>query len=207
MSGSETQSANASRLTPELLECAYRQGVFPMGDPRTGRVDWYQPEPRTLISLEGFHVPRRLAKTLRTGKFRFTIDRAFEEVIRRCGRWDKPKEVWISPEIVELYCAMHARGKAHSVEAWLGERLVGGLYGIALGGAFMGESMFHTERDASKACLVRLVRHLRARGFVLLDTQFPTEHLAQFGIEIVPHAEYMRRLERALGLESVRFCD
>ncbi len=192
-------------ITTEILEHAYRQGVFPMGDPETGEINWYQPEPRTVVNLEEFHVPRRLAKTVRSGKFRFTVDRAFREVMLRCGRWERPSEVWITPDIVDLYCEMHEMGKAHSVEAWQGERLAGGLYGIALGGAFMGESMFHRVRDASKACLVHLVERLRERGFVLLDTQFPTEHLGQFGLEFIPHEEYLKRLRKALALESVRF--
>lgn len=195
------------QLTTALLERAYRQGIFPMGDPETGRVEWYLPDVRTLIDLEHFHVPRRLAKTIRSGRFRFTIDAAFPEVIRRCGRWEQPGQVWITQDIVDLYCAMHAAGKAHSVEAWEGDTLAGGLYGVALGGAFMGESMFHTARDASKACLVALVEHLHERGFVLLDTQFPTEHLARFGIEMVPHEEYLTRLERALAMREVRFLE
>jgi leucyl/phenylalanyl-tRNA--protein transferase len=189
-------------ITPLLLEAAYRQGVFPMGDPETGETGWYRPEPRTILDLDRFHVPRRLGKTMRSGRFRFTVDQAFERVIRNCARSDEPDQVWISPEIIELYCTMHRLGRAHSVEAWRGDTLAGGLYGIALGGAFMGESMFHTERDASKACLVYLVEHLRTRGFLLLDTQFPTEHLAQFGILMIPHAEYERRLEEALAIEG-----
>ena len=200
-----THSQRSPKLTTALLERAYRQGVFPMGDPETGRVEWYLPDVRTLIDLEHFHVSRRLAKTLRSGRFRFSINEAFPEVIRRCGRWERPEEVWITREIVDLYCAMHTAGKAHSGEAWEGEALAGGLYGVALGGAFIGESMFHVARDASKACLVALVARLRERGFVLLDTQFPTEHLARFGIEIVPHEEYMRRLEHALQMREVRF--
>jgi len=189
-------------ITPMLLEAAYRQGVFPMGDPETGEISWYRPEPRTIFDLDGFHVPRRLAKTMRSGRFRFTVDQAFEQVIRSCTRSEDPEQVWISPEIIDLYCTMHTLGKAHSIEAWRGDALAGGLYGIALGGAFMGESMFHAERDASKACLVHLVERMRTRGFLLLDTQFPTEHLAQFGIVMIPHAEYERRLEEALALEG-----
>jgi len=195
-------------VTVELLEAAYRQGVFPMGDPETGDLAWYRPEPRTIIDLEGFHVSRRLGKTIRGGKFRFTVDQAFDEVIRRCARRESFRECWITPEIVDLYSRFHRCGKAHSVEAWVGGdaaepcaaggELAGGLYGVALGGAFMGESMFHAERDASKACLVYLVERLKSRGYVLLDTQFPTPHLARFGILILPHREYLARLDEAL---------
>ena len=187
-------------ITIELLEAAYRQGVFPMGDAETGEIAWYQPEPRTVIDLENFHVSRRLAKTMRSGRFRFTIDQAFDRVIQACARAETPEEMWITPEIADLYVRMHQAGKAHSVEAWVGERLAGGLYGIALGGAFMGESMFHAERDASKACLAHLVGHMKARGYILLDTQFPTEHLAQFGLTLLPHEKYLRFLRQALKL-------
>ncbi|MBN1868302.1 leucyl/phenylalanyl-tRNA--protein transferase [Candidatus Sumerlaeota bacterium] len=188
-------------VTPEILEAAYCQGVFPMGDPETGELAWYQPEPRTLIDLERFHVPRRLAKTIRSGKFRFTVNQAFDRVIRECARARRPDGMWITTEIVALYCRMHELGKAHSVEAWVGEELVGGLYGVAFGGAFMGESMFHVVRDASKACLVHLVERLRERGYVLLDTQFPTPHLSQFGLILLPHAAYLNLLHAALQLD------
>jgi leucyl/phenylalanyl-tRNA--protein transferase len=194
------------RITPELLEYAYRQGIFPMGDPETGEINWYQPEPRTILDLEAFHVPRRLAKTLRSGKFQFSINQAFREVMTHCARThEDPEQIWITPEIIEIYCEMHVQGKAHSVEAWCGGQLAGGLYGIALGGAFMGESMFHVVRDASKASLAFLVHHLRTQGFTLLDTQFPTDHLAQFGIEMIPHTEYLLRLHEALDRTWVRF--
>lgn len=190
------------KITPEILEMAYRNGIFPMGDPETGHLAWYQPEPRTIIDLDRFHVSRRLAKTMRSGRFEFSIDREFENVMRRCSRASAtPDEVWITPAIIDLYARMHHQGKAHSVEVWRDGELVGGLYGIALGGAFMGESMFHIERDASKAALVYLVRHLHERGFTLLDTQFPTEHLAQFGILMISHREYMKRLNAALALD------
>jgi leucyl/phenylalanyl-tRNA---protein transferase len=190
------------KLTPDILEMAYRNGIFPMGDPETGGIAWYQPEPRTIIDLEHFHVSRRLAKTMRSGRFDFTINREFESVMRHCSRAsENPEEVWISPAIIDLYVQMHRQGKAHSVEVWREGELVGGLYGVALGGAFMGESMFHIERDASKAALVYLVQHLKERRFTLLDTQFPTEHLAQFGILMIPHREYIKRLKAALEME------
>lgn len=195
------------RITPQLLEHAYRMGVFPMGDPETGAVEWYQPDPRAIFDIENFHVPKRLAKTMRSGRFRFTVDRAFGQVIRHCARPDVPGEMWITPRIIGVYEEMHRAGKAHSVEVWRGDDLAGGLYGIALGAAFMGESMFHLERDASKAALVYLVERLCHRGFTLLDTQFPTAHLAQFGILMVSHREYMRRLEAALARPDVSFAD
>lgn len=204
-----------SEITVELLESAYRMGVFPMGDARTNRIQWYLPELRAIFDLDDFHVPRRLAKTLRSGRFQFTVNAAFEEVMRRCSRSRlltehsvlPVDEIWITPDIIRIYVEMHRFGKAHSLEAWEDGRLVGGLYGVALGGAFMGESMFHEARDASKACLVKLVERLRERGFTLLDTQFATEHLAQFGLLMVSHREYQRRLRQALALEQVTFVD
>lgn len=189
------------QITPEMLEFAYCNGVFPMGDPDTGAVHWYQPEPRTVFDLENFHVPRRLAKTLRSGKFEFSINRAFGEVIRQCARTSTPDQVWITPDIIRLYEEMHRRGRAHSVETWQNGELAGGLYGMAFGGAFMGESMFHRKRDASKAALVYLVQRLQAHGYILLDTQFPTEHLSQFGLLLLPHREYMEWLQKALSLK------
>lgn len=201
----DADSTPPLEVTPQLLELAYRQGVFPMGDPETGLVNWYQPEPRTIFDLDNFHVPRRLAKLMRSGRFRFTVDRAFRDVIGQCARAHEPEAVWITPAIIDAYCRMHEIGKAHSVEAWVGDRLAGGLYGVAIGAAFMGESMFHAERDASKACLVYLVEHLRRQGFVLLDAQFPTPHLAQFGLLLIPHEEYLRRLNEAARRDWVRF--
>lgn len=208
MGREQHKSQGPPRITPDVLEAAYREGVFPMGDPETGEIHWYRPEPRAIFDIENFHVPRRLAKTLRSGKFTFTIDQAFRRVMEHCARRDQdPAQIWITDDIVELYGQWHAAGKAHSVEAWREGELAGGLYGVALGGAFMGESMFSLHRDASKAALVFLVRHLRRRGYVLLDTQFATEHLAQFGLLLIPHQEYLRRLTQALALKEIRFAD
>jgi leucyl/phenylalanyl-tRNA--protein transferase len=193
-------------LTPHILENAYRQGVFPMGDPHTGKVEWYRPDPRAVIDLEGFHLSRRLAKTIRSGRFRFSVNRAFRQVMEGCSRSITPDEVWITSEIIDAYCELQARGTAHSVEAWEGEELAGGLYGVSIGGAFMGESMFHVVRDASKACLAVLVQRLCERGFTLLDTQFTTPHLEQFGVLLLPHEEYQRRLDRAL-MQECQFAD
>lgn len=196
-----------------LLVAAYGRGYFPMGDTsRRGPLAWLSPPMRGVIPLteaEGFHVPRRLAKRLRASPFEIVSDEDFGAVIRGCAqpRVDEP-ETWIDDSIVALYEEMARRGLAHSVEARLGpeRRLVGGLYGVHLGGAFFAESKFSRPEeggtDASKACLVHLVRHLRRQGFVLLDVQFWTPHLSQFGCEEIPRAEYLSRLERALAVEA-----
>jgi leucyl/phenylalanyl-tRNA--protein transferase len=179
----------------ELL-LAYAAGWFPMAD-ENGRIRWYSPDPRGIIPLERFHVPRRLARTRRSGVFEVTTDRAFGEIIRACAA-DREEGTWISDEIVETYEALHARGYAHSVEAWFDGRLAGGLYGVTLRGAFFGESMFHAVTDASKIALAALVDRLRARGFQLLDVQWVTPHLERFGAEEISRATYLRLLRRAL---------
>jgi len=167
-------------------------------------IRWFSPDPRGVLPLDAVHVPRRLARVSRRGPFRIEVDRAFGDVIRACAAEDRdPADPgsWINPEIIESYTALHARGLAHSVEAWQGDRLVGGLYGVALRGAFFGESMFYRERDASKVALIALVERLRSRGYLLLDTQWVTPHLEQFGAVEIPRAEYLRRLEKSLGLD------
>lgn len=184
-------------LTPELIVAAYCQGIFPMAD-EDGEIGWYSPDPRAIFPLDSFHVPRSLRKTIKQGVFEIRVNSAFEEVMRGCA--DR-EETWISEEILESYVALHRAGLAHSVEAWYEGELAGGLYGVSLGGAFMGESMFTRVTDASKVCLVFLVERLRERGFVLLDSQMPTEHLAKFGQIVIPRAEYLRRLAAALRLE------
>jgi leucyl/phenylalanyl-tRNA--protein transferase len=187
-------------ITPELMLRAYRIGLFPMAESRDSTtLYWLDPEQRGVIPLRGFHLPRRLAKTLRRAPYRFTANRAFARVLSECaaprpGSYDS----WINAEIAGLFAALHAEGHAHSIEAWEGERLVGGLYGIAIGGAFFGESMFSRADDASKLALVQLVARLRLGGFTLLDAQFTTEHLAQFGTEAVPRAEYKAMLAEAV---------
>ena len=185
-------------FSPAGLELAYRRGIFPMYNHFTGGIDWYRPDPRAIIPLDTFHISRSLAKTIRQGIFEIRVDTDFEGVMRGCA--DRPEGTWISEEFIEVYSAMHRQGKAHSVEVWREERLVGGTYGIALGGAFMGESMFHYETDASKVALEALVRRLRERGFQLLDTQYLTPHLVRFGAVEIPHREYHDRLKRALRL-------
>lgn len=189
-------------LTPELLLAAYRHGIFPMAINPQGQIGWFSPDPRAVIPLDDrFHIPHGLRRTLKKNRFTVTFDREFERVMRACA--DRPEGTWISEEIVRAYCELHRLGFAHSVETRLRERLVGGLYGVHIGGAFFGESMFHRVSDASKVALVALVERLRKQGFVLLDTQWQTPHLAQFGTEEIPRAEYLRRLRRALLLPCV----
>jgi len=186
-------------IDPALLVRAYREGIFPMALD-DGEIGWFSPDPRGILPLETFHVPARLARVVRSGRFDVRIDTAFEAVMRACA--DRRDDgTWISEPIVAGYVALHRRGLAHAVEAWRDGQLVGGLYGVAIGGAFFGESMFHRETDASKVALVALVTRLRARGFTLLDTQWTTSHLEQFGAREIPRAEYLRRLELAVGLE------
>src|SRR5262249_47917496 len=162
-------------------------GWFPMAV--DDEIRWFSPDPRGILPLEAVHIPRRLARAARKGAFRIEIDRAFGEVIRACASDDRDSDdpgTWISDEIIESYEALHALGVAHSVEAWNGDRLVGGLYGVAIRGAFFGESMFHRETDASKVALVALVERLQSRGYTLLDTQWVTPHLVQFGAIEIP---------------------
>ncbi|MBI2923803.1 MAG: leucyl/phenylalanyl-tRNA--protein transferase [Planctomycetes bacterium] len=183
-------------LSASQVVTAYRVGVFPMAESREGRLFWLSPDPRAILPIEEFHVPRRLAQTVKAGKFRVTTDEAFERVIDGCARPD----TWISPEVRAAYVELHRRGIAHSVEAWKGDQLAGGLYGVHLGGAFMAESKFHAARDASKVGLVALVAHLRRIGAVLCDVQFVTPHLARFGVREISRDEYLRRLSAALDL-------
>jgi leucyl/phenylalanyl-tRNA--protein transferase len=184
-------------LSTELLLKGYRNGIFPMAINERGDIAWFSPDPRAVIPLdEGFHVAKSLRRTLQRRKFEVTFDREFPRVICACAK--SHGDTWISRELVESYCLLHAEGYAHSIEAWAGGQLAGGLYGVHLGGAFFGESMFHFETDASKVTLVALVEHLRVRGFVLLDTQWMTPHLERFGTRLVSKGEYRKRLEEAL---------
>ncbi|MBO1079377.1 leucyl/phenylalanyl-tRNA--protein transferase [Roseomonas sp. 573] len=193
-------SRHSVQITPELLLRAYRAGLFPMAESRdAGQLYWLDPELRGILPLDGFHLSRRLARTVLSGGFRVTADTAFAATIAQCaapapGREDS----WINPEIEALFTMLHRQGHGHSIEVWQGEELVGGLYGVAQGGAFFGESMFSRARDASKVALVQLVARLRLGGFTLLDTQFVTGHLGQFGAAEIPRAAYRRRLSQAL---------
>jgi len=187
-------------ISPALLIEGYLEGVFPMGM-EDGEIGWFSPDPRAIIPLdENFHVPHGLKSVLRRGAFELRFDHSFGEVIRACARRE---ETWITGEIVESYCELHRRGFAHSVEAWHEGRLAGGLYGVAVGGAFFGESMFHRETDASKVALHGLVERLRQRGFALLDTQWITPHLKRFGAIEIPRKQYLRLLYEAAQLKCV----
>lgn len=187
-------------ISADLLLHAYRNGVFPMAIDG-GEIGWFSPDPRALIPLDDrFHVPHGLKRTLRKGTFEIRVDSAFHEVMAGCAR---RKETWISPVISDSYLNLHRMGIAHSVESWLEGRLVGGLYGVAIGGAFFGESMFHEATDASKVALHALVQRLRARGYTLLDTQWTTPHLAKFGAYEVPRRVYLERLKAALERDCV----
>jgi leucyl/phenylalanyl-tRNA---protein transferase len=168
-----------------------------------GEIRWFSPDPRGVIPLDTFRVPQRLARVWRRGRFEISVNRAFGEVIEACAVIDRDPDdpgTWITREIIESYGTLHTRGLAHSVEAWHDGRLAGGLYGVSLGGAFFGESMFHRETDASKIALIALVERLRARGYQLLDTQWSTPHLEQFGAMDIPRRDYLQRLESALRL-------
>lgn len=188
------------RLTPHIVLAGYEMGAFPMADPRANnQVYWYAPDPRAVLPLNAFHVPKNLRKVVDREQFEIVSDRNFEDVIRACADRDS---TWISEEIIRVYCTLHEYGFAHSVEAHRQGCLVGGLYGVAIGGAFFGESMFHRETDASKVALVHLVRGLRRGGFALLDTQYSTPHLEQFGVIEIPREEYEECLCGALELEA-----
>ncbi len=187
-------------ISPELLLEAYRQGVFPMAESRDDpEVFWVDPKRRGIIPLDGFHVSRSLARTLGRGRFRVTFDADFEGVVAGCA---EREETWISGPIADLYSDLHRRGFAHSVEVWDGEVLAGGVYGVALGAAFFGESMFSRRTDASKVALFHLIERLKSGGFRLFDTQFLTPHLASLGGIEVSRSAYRRMLGEALAREA-----
>jgi leucyl/phenylalanyl-tRNA--protein transferase len=185
------------KFTVELLERAYRSGLFPMPN-AFGRIEWYCPDPRAILPLDGFHASRSLQRKLKKNLFSVTYDQAFADVMRGCAA---RKPTWITSEFLRGYTALHQLGKAHSVEVWQDNKLVGGVYGVHLGGAFFAESKFHRATDASKFALAKLVERLRQRGFALLEVQFLTPHLAQFGVIEIPAEEYLDRLEAALKLQ------
>ncbi len=188
-------------LTPDLLLKAYAYGVFPMGEDRDDpSVYWVDPDFRGVIPLDDFHVPKRLARTVRADKFQTTVNADFGATIEACAeRHHGRLSTWINDDIIKNYTALHEMGHAHSVETWLDGEMVGGLYGVSLGAAFFGESMFSRARDASKVALVRLVAQLKTGGFQLLDTQFITDHLTQFGACEITRDEYQKRLRPAVA--------
>lgn len=191
-------------MTPELLLRAYASGIFPMSESRDDpNVFWVDPQMRAVLPLDDFHVSRSLAKKVRNKTFQVTCDSAFREVIAACAEPGGGRgETWINDDIVDAYSELHDMGFAHSVECRQDGKLVGGLYGVSLGGAFCGESMFHRITDASKVALVHLVARLKRGGYALLDTQFVTDHLKQFGIEEIPAREYLERLDEALRIKA-----
>ncbi|MFF2321278.1 leucyl/phenylalanyl-tRNA--protein transferase [Agrobacterium sp. NPDC058088] len=194
-------------ITVDILLRAYAAGLFPMADSADDpELFWVEPEIRGIIPLNNFHVSKSLAKAMRKKPFEIRFDTAFEAVMAGCAAEapDRPS-TWINATIRRLYTELHEIGHAHSVEAWEGDELVGGLYGVSLGAAFFGESMFSRRTNASKICLVHLVERLRAGGFVLLDTQFTTEHLKTFGAIDVPKLEYAKMLDLAVNRPSLRF--
>jgi leucyl/phenylalanyl-tRNA--protein transferase len=179
---------------------AYSQGIFPMAQP-DGEIYWYDPDPRAIIPLDSFHLPRTLARRIRKGGFEMRVDTDFRAVITACAEPAPGRETtWISPEIIDTYCELHDLGFAHSVETWIDGELAGGLYGVTLGGLFAGESMFSRATDASKIALVYLVERLNKRNFRLLDIQFMTDHLRRFGAIEIPRRQYKRYLEKALRI-------
>lgn len=189
-------------LTPQIVLDAYSKGLFPMAENRRDKqLFWIDPEMRGILPLDNFHIPRSLKKKIRNNPFEVRFDHNFAAVIRACAQ-QKPKrrETWINDEIIELYTKLFCMRHAHSVECWQEEKLVGGLYGISIGGAFFGESMFSSERDSSKIALVHLVARLNLAGFTLLDTQFITDHLKQFGAIEISRVEYHKILNGALNL-------
>lgn len=200
-----TRASNTfAEITPDVLLKAYACGIFPMAE----SVDdpslyWVEPERRGVMPLDRFHIPRRLARTVRSDRFAIHIDSDFDAVIDACAAPAKDRrKTWINQRIRKLYRELFRRGRCHTVEAWRDGRLVGGLYGVSLGRAFFGESMFHVERDASKVALVHLVARLRLGGYRMLDAQFLTEHLARFGAVEVEREEYHRLLTQALDGEG-----
>jgi leucyl/phenylalanyl-tRNA--protein transferase len=190
-------------LRPATLLRAYRAGIFPWFD-AADPILWWSPDPRAIFELDRFHVPRRLQRTLRSGRFTVTFDRDFTGVIHGCAE-NRTDGTWITAEMIAAYEAMHRLGHAHSVELWCEGKLAGGVYGVTVGGLFAGESMFTRVRDASKVALTHLIRRLRERGFLLFDIQFLTDHTRRLGAVEIPRAEYLGRLRAAVSMQAC-FC-
>ena len=182
-------------MTTESLRWAYSEGAFPMGE--GDEIHWYRPQKRAIIPLDQFHISRSLARTLKLARFEVSFDRDFAGVMDACAQRE---ETWITPKIKSAYQDLFREGNAHSVEVWVDGKLAGGSYGVQLGGAFFAESKFHRVTDMSKVALASLVRHLRERGFALLEVQYLTGHLTQFGTIEISHREYLRRLQAALAM-------
>ncbi len=191
-------------ITPQVLLKAYALGIFPMAEDRDDpTLYWMDPGQRGVMPLDRFHVPKRLARTVRSDRYEVRVDTTFADVVAGCAAPARGRmTTWINERIVSLYSTLFDSGHAHTVEAWVDGRLVGGLYGVSLGAAFFGESMFSIERDASKVALVHLVARLTAGGFTLLDTQYNTTHLSQFGAIEIGRADYRRRLRKAIAREA-----
>ena len=189
-------------IDPDILLEAYRIGYFPMAEPETGKIYWYSPDPRAIFNLNNFHIPKSLQKKLKANIFKFEINKNFNTVIKSCANRN---ETWISKDIIESYIHLNKIGFAHSFETYYKDELAGGLYGVAIGGAFFGESMFHNVTDASKAALVFLVNTLKKCGYILLDTQYITPHLQKFGAYEIPKNEYLKLLNAALSINPLKF--
>ena len=185
-------------FTPQVVLETYRHGIFPMGEAESDEIYWFQPDPRAILPLDGFHVPRSLRKLLRKEIFEITYDHAFADVMRACA---ENRPLWISEPMHRVYNELHRLGRAHSVEVWQDGKLVGGLYGVHLGGAFMAESKFYRLSNASKVALVKLVERLRERDFAILEVQYFTDHLRQFGATELSLETYLRRLRAALRMD------
>jgi len=187
---------NENDIIPSALMLDwYRHGDFPMFDETTGKTFLYNPDPRTILPLNDFHIPKSLGKKVRSGKYILSIDTAFELVIRSCAN---RKETWLSESLIRSYIALHHISKAHSLEIWINGELAGGLYGVTIGGAFFGESMFHVHTDASKIALVLLVQRMKEKGMLLLDVQYMTPHLERFGAIQITRSDYLLRLDEAV---------
>lgn len=188
-------------LNPQILVAAYSQGFFPMPDDQTGEIRWFRPDPRAVIPLDAFHISRSLRRRFNRKDFNVTFNHAFREVMKACAHRE---DTWINAEFLYAYGRLHELNKAHSVEIWRNDLLIGGIYGVSLGGAFFAESMFHREADASKIALLVLIQHLNERQFTLLECQFLTAHLKSLGAIEIPDQEYIKRLKLALA-QDVEF--
>jgi leucyl/phenylalanyl-tRNA---protein transferase len=193
----QVPSSQTKIINPKFLYSAYCNGYFPMADPNTGEISWHSPDPRTILDLNDFHIPHSLTLTLKKKDIEVHINKRFEEVMRACAQRE---ETWISEVIIQSYLQLYHDGFAHSIETWRQGTLIGGLYGVAIQGAFFGESMFSTLKDGSKIALVHLVQRMKERGYTLLDTQYLTPHLQRFGAREIPRSEYMKRLEESLTI-------